>query len=89
MHQSWKQYIRPTTDLGLKSASNQHVYIEGAIKLVVLLGDLYVYLSFGVLDDLVLKIILGTSYIDRFITELIPLERRIVQFHFWPVAIGA
>lgn len=49
-HFLWRQYIRPAADLCLKYASNQPIRIEGTIRLIVLLGDLRVRVSFGVVD---------------------------------------
>lgn len=61
--------------------------IESTIKLVVLLGGPHIHVTFGAVDKFIVKIFLGTSYIDRSIARIFPLERRIVPFHFRPVAI--
>lgn len=70
---TWKKHMRTTSDLRLKLASNQPVRIEGPIELLFLHGDLHFCLNFGFGNNFVVRILLGTSYIDEFITGLFEL----------------
>lgn len=65
------------------------IHIEGNSKLVVLLSDLHAHVAFGVVNNFVLQILLGTSYIDRFINGMFPLEQRITPAGTRPVDILA
>lgn len=75
---SWRKLFRPAVKLLSKLGLNHHVQIEGTMKLVVLLSDLPACVTFGVVDNFVIPIWLGTSCIDRFISRIFPLERQIV-----------
>lgn len=61
-----KAYSSRPLELRLKSTSNQLNNIKDLIKLVVLFGDLYSSITFEVFERLVLRILLGTSYIKGF-----------------------
>lgn len=86
---SKRKYIRLAADLCLDSASNHQICLGGNIKLVVHLGDLYLHVLFGVVNNFVVKILLGKSYIDRIITGIFQFERHIVPNPYPPVAILA
>lgn len=57
---------------------------KGTIKPIVLLGDQHVRVSVGVVDNFGVKILLGTLYINRFITRIFLLERRTFMIHSRP-----
>lgn len=61
--------------------------MEGTILLHVRLGDLYVQVGFGIIHNLAVKLLLGTSFTDCFTREILPAECKVVPRHFHPVAI--
>lgn len=57
------------------------------MNLEVLLGDPPVCVSFGVVDNFVGRIVLGTSKINWIVVRIFWLEGRVVYIHSWPVVI--
>lgn len=86
---SWRKHIWPTLNLCPKLASNERIQVEGTFYLVVLLGDLHARFTFGVVDKMVVSILLGTSYIDRFIALVFHLIQQIAPVHSSLIAILA
>lgn len=49
------------------------------------MGESRTRANFGIASELVVPILLGTTYIDRFIRSIHPAERKIVPYHYPPV----
>jgi len=76
--QKWHSLIQPCSSPSLTGASGTTLDLLGVIPLYVTIGQLRVRIWFGVLPSLPPRILLGTSFIDRFVTQLLPQKRRIV-----------
>ena len=87
LERSWLPRIRPTTDPGLTAATRQRIHVDGKILLTVRLGDLTARVYFGIVERLAVPLLLGTSFIDRFIDGVFPRTRQVVPIHSRPVAI--
>lgn len=55
--------------------------MEGTIKLLFLLSDIHSCIPYEIVDDLVLPILLDTSWIDLSITRIFKLERVTIHVH--------
>lgn len=73
--------------MSFKSESNNPVDVIGNIMLFVQLGDLHVRVHIGVVDKLAFPLLVGTSFIDRFVQGIFPMERRVVPVRSGPLAI--
>lgn len=73
--------IRAMKHPGLTAATNQSVSVDGVILLHVLLGELPVKVFFSVVTHLGVPLLLGTSFIDRFVRGIYPQVRKVVSFH--------
>lgn len=55
--------------------------------LFVQLGDLHVYIHVVVSNNLSVPLLVGTSFIDRFVKEIFPMKRRITPIQSHPLTI--
>lgn len=84
---NWHRYVEPIEQPQLRTATREHVNVEGVIPMFVRIGDLRVRAWFGVVENLAVDILVGTSFIDRCIRGIFPTERKIVPWHSRPVSI--
>ena len=80
--QKWHDRIQQCEAPSLTGASGTTLDLLGVIPLYVTIGQLRVRIWFGVLSKLPPRILLGTSFIDRFVTQILPQQRRIVLNKF-------
>lgn len=73
--------------MSLKSAPNNLVDVSGKLMLLVQLSYLHVRVYFSVVEKLAVPLLVGTSFIDRFVWGIFPVEHRIVTIQAGPVAI--
>jgi len=73
----WQHSIQPCKNPLLSGASGKLLDLLGVIPLHVTVGSLKVLVWFGVLPSLPPGVILGTSFIDRFVKSIAPPTRRI------------
>ena len=83
----WQTSIQPYKGSSVKSANQSSLHIVGVIRLCVRLGDLQVRVRFGVVRDLITRVLVGTPFIDKFVAGIFPPERRIVPKDSQPVPI--
>jgi len=83
----WRHAIRPQEVSRLRGANNTTLVVEGVILLHVRVGDLCVKVWFGVVPVLVTKVLLGTTYINRFVRGIFPPEQQVVPFHSRPIPL--
>lgn len=89
LHDDLKAKIEPNDAGNLRSANNSKLNVRGLITFFVQIGELTVPVQFGVIDDLVTDVLLGTDYIDRHIHAILPKTRKIVPNNSPSVAILA
>lgn len=89
LYLSWTKHIRLRVKLGLESASNQPIHIEGTTDLKAHLGDVHFCVTFGDVFNFSVPILLSTLYIDQLFPKIFPLEQQIVLFHWRPPALLA
>lgn len=70
----------------LRTANGKVVSVEGIMHLYVRMGDLRVRSWFGVVENLVIDVLLGTSFMYRCIRRIFPSEQKIVSLHSRPLA---
>lgn len=83
----WCNHIRPTRNMSLKSASDVLVTDIGKVMLFAKLGDVYVCVHLGVVDNLAVPLLIRTSFIKIFFSGIFPIEHRIVSIWSCLVAI--
>ena len=83
----WMKKIRLIRNVKLTSASRNAMNLVGVLPLFIRMGDLKVRVWFGVVENLAVPVLLGTSYIDRFVQGIFPQERKVVPNDSRPVAI--
>lgn len=74
--QTWLDKEVKTSLLCLRAAGNEPMRVEKVIPLDVQLGDLRVIVWIGVVTILAVEVLLGTSFIDRFVTMILPLKQQ-------------
>lgn len=75
----WCDCIRPIDNMSLKLASNEHVKAIGKIIPFVQLGDLHLCAHFGVMNNLAVPPLIGTSFINSFVKGKFHMEQRIIS----------
>lgn len=75
---SWAPYVKPVKLPRLVSASKQSLSVIGFIQLVTRIGELKVRIPFLVVTKLVTDMILGTSFLDRYVKAIIPGNRKVL-----------
>lgn len=83
----WRKSVKTIRSPPLHTLNCEVVSVDGIVPLFVHLGDLRVCTWFGVVDNLAVNLLLGTSFIDPCIGEIFPTERKVVPRHSRPVAI--
>lgn len=76
IHPNCKVRIQTVNDPGLKEARRQSISVLGNILLQVRIGYLRIRAWVGVLRNLTMSVLYGTSLIDRFIKGILSSERR-------------
>lgn len=76
---SWRRCTRCSADLCLKSAYNQPISIKATTNLVVDLGDLCNRVSYEVADNVVINILLRTTYIYQLLPEYFYQSHRLYR----------
>lgn len=79
--------IRSIHDMSLKSELKNPVHLLGKIIFSGELGDLHVPVYFGVVDNIAVLLLAGTSFLDWFVKGMFSIERRIVPNQSRPVEV--
>lgn len=79
--------MKPIKSPQLRTANCKVVSGEFILPLFVRMGDLCVYAWFGVIRNLAVDVVLGTSFIDSCIRGIFPSERKVVPRHSQPLEI--
>lgn len=85
----WSNCIKRGNTPRLRTAAQEPLYMEGTILLHNRLGDLWIRVWFGIVDNLVIDILFGTLFIDRFICRIFPAEGKVVPWHAYSKALHA
>lgn len=67
--------ICPIQNMSLRPASNNPRRHHRKIILSIQPGDIHVFVDIGAVDNLAVPLLIGTSFIDRFVKEIYPMER--------------
>lgn len=68
----WRDYTCPIYNLSLKYMSNSLVHVINKITPFDQPGDVHVRVHFDILDNLAVLLLIGTSFLNRFLTEILP-----------------
>ena len=79
--------IEPCNDVLLRAANNTQFRPEGQIKLFIRLHDLVVPFYVGVINDLPAGFLLGTTFHDKYIEKVLPVQQQIVPIESRPMPI--
>ena len=79
--------MQPYKGRGFKTAKKHKLYLQGVIRLKVILGDLRFNVWFGVRRTVAKRVILGTPFYYRFARGCFPNEKKIVPKDSRPVLI--
>ena len=85
----WLAKIKPLTGNKLITANKSSLYVIGVICLCLKMRDLKVMIRFGVVRKLVNRVLVGTPFIDIFVKDIFPPERKIFPVHSRPVHVMA
>jgi len=85
---NWREQARDVDPPALRSANQEPMLVRQVVRLCVQMGDLPVDVWFGIVKGLAVKVLLGTSYIDRFVQSIEPQQQLVVPVRSRPVAIN-
>lgn len=71
----------------LKSSTSEPVCVLGIITLHVRMRDCRVRIDFGVVRNLAVSVLLGKTFIDRFVKSIFPAEMKVAPYNSKPVPI--
>lgn len=83
----WRYHIHPLHNLSFRSASNNPVISIQKLNDFDHLHNIHARVHFGVVDNLALLLLIGLSVIDKFVREILPMERCIVHILSLPIPI--
>lgn len=83
----WLDSIRQRSMPEVCSAPGTKLKESGTITSHLRMGESRSRVNFGLVFELVLPLLLGMTYIDRFIKSIYPAERKIVSHYSLPVLI--
>lgn len=63
----WRDHTCPVRNMSLKYASNNPVHALANVMVLVQLGNLDVYVHFGIMNNLAVPLLDVTSFIGRFV----------------------
>lgn len=84
---AWEKLISPVRDPGLTAADRQEISILEVILLHVRIRDLRIKSWFGIVENLSVSVLLERNFLDRFIKDIFPSERKVVPYHSKMVSI--
>lgn len=70
--EAWRHRIQSANIGSLVMAARQRISVTGVIPLYIQLGDLHFTTCFSVIDKLATDVLLGTSFINRYIESVFP-----------------
>lgn len=79
--------IRPAHTPDLRSETSESVCVLGMIDLHLRMGDCRVGVDVGDVQNPVVLVILGTTFIGRFVKGIFPAKRKVVPYNSKPVLI--
>lgn len=85
----WTKRIEPVRDQNLRGATSDKLNVLGVINFQISIGYLRAQAWFSVFDKFVVKFLVGTSFIDRFLKYILLDENVIFPKNSNPVAILA
>lgn len=77
IHTNLRYEIEPFPEIQLRSASHHNVQFNGMIKLYIRIQSNIIPFYFGMINDLPLKISVGTSFISKHIETINPHTKTI------------
>lgn len=77
----WNYLDRHRRMRNLRIVTQQPLHMDGKIPLHVSFCALYIRVWLGIIPNLAAKVVLGTSFIDRFISGIFPLVQKAVPWH--------
>lgn len=87
VHPTWAPHIKRQYFLKLRRANEHPGRSEGVILLHLQIGNPRVDVWLGVLEDLAVDLLLGTSFMDRYVRDSFSLERKRVPWRSRPFYI--
>ena len=83
----WRAVIKSARSPPLIDASNRSIMAIGEVKLHVWIGEFCARVPFLVVTNLVVDCILGTTFLDRHVKAILPLQRKVLFHHARSVAL--
>lgn len=87
LEQNCLDIIRHSDLSEIRSASNTIIIVSGTITTHLRIDGSRTLLTFDVVDRLALPVLLGTTFIDKYIKSIYPAVRKLFRYHFLPVPI--
>lgn len=89
IHLEWINRVKHTDLPRFRTATKEPIHLQGTILLHHQIGNLNTRVWFSIFPNLAVDLLLGTSFVDRFIRGIFPGERKVEPWHSQPVAIRA
>ena len=83
----WRAAIKSTRSPPLIDASNRLMKAIGELKLHVRIGEFCARVPFLVVVNFAVDCILGTTFLDRYVKAILPLQRKVLFHHAPSVAL--
>lgn len=80
----WLNNIRQLDIQEIRNAFNTKVNVSVTIALHLQVSDSHTWVTFGEVDRLTVLILLETTFIQKFIKDIHPIERNVFADHFLP-----
>lgn len=87
LHFSWLESIHQRNMTDRRSASDKKLEIFWTITIHICMSESRSRVNFGVIDELIVPVLSGTTYIDWFVKSIHLAERKIMLHHYPSVPI--
>lgn len=84
---AWKEPVVPIQSTQLRKADGKVLNIEDMVQLFISNGNLRILIWFGIVENLGVGVLLGTSFIERCIYSIFLNEQKVVIWHSSTVEI--
>lgn len=85
--QAWKEYFKTTGSPQMFTANCAFEDVEAIVPLFIRTGDFFIQARFGIVENLAVDALLGSSLFGLCIRRIFRTERKVIPWHSRPVAI--
>ena len=85
---NWLQQARSIDAPSLQAANHAPITVDKVVLLMVTIGDTTVPVWFGIVENLAVEVLLGTSFLDKHVKSIEPIQQVVVPIDSRPVDIN-